>query len=103
VNKIWKADTPLSLLIYYLAGLIILVGAHHLSPTNLAGPGLDIPAFFIYFVLCFVLFIKTFLRVSKMKRPLTKAILADMLLSYTINFVGVALLILLFTAPANWW
>ncbi|MFB9841026.1 hypothetical protein [Mucilaginibacter ginsenosidivorans] len=103
MNNILKADTPSSLLIYYIIGLVLLVGAHHLSPTNLAGPGLDLPAFFIYFILALYLFLRTLLRVSKLKRPLTRQMAVNVFLSYIINFIGAAVVIILFFTPSNSW
>jgi len=101
--EFWKANNPVSLFIYYIAVLIVLVGAHHLSPTEGAKLGLDIPAFFIYFILCLFLFIKTLVRVSRLKRPLAKPMVVNVFLSYTVNFAGAALLIVLFFAPSNSW
>jgi hypothetical protein len=101
--KLWKGNNLLSLLIYYSIGLSLLIGAHHLDPTNLAGPGLDIPAFFVYFILCLALFIKTFLRISKIKRPLTRPVLVNIILSLTINFVGIACLVIFLTSPGDAW
>jgi hypothetical protein len=101
--EFWKANNPVSLFIYYIAGLIILVGAHHLHPTKGTVPGLDIPAFFIYFILCLFLFIKTLLRVSKLKRPLPKHLVINVFLSYIVNFAGATAMVILFISPANSW
>ncbi|HTI60049.1 hypothetical protein [Mucilaginibacter sp.] len=101
--EFWKANNPVSLFIYYIAGFLILVAAHHIYPTQGTQIGLDIPAFFVCFILCLFLFIKTLLRVSKLKRPLTKPMVVNVFLSYVVNFTGAALLVFLFMSPSNSW
>ena len=101
--KLWKGNSPLSLLLYYLLALLLLIGAHHLSPTNLAGPGLDIPAFFIYFILCLALVIKTIMRLAKTHRPYTRPFIINLMLSVLINFLAAACLVVLFISPADSW
>jgi len=103
MDNIWKANNPISLLIYYSLGLVILITAHHISPTNMAGPGLDIAAFLINFILCLFLFIKTLVRVSRLKRPLARPMVVNVFLSYTVNFAGAALLVFLLVSPSNSW
>jgi len=41
---------PLAHFIFYIVGIILLVTSNKLSPTNLAGPGLDIIVLIILFV-----------------------------------------------------
>jgi hypothetical protein len=100
--KFWRADTPISVLIYYVIGLSLLIITHEINPTNLAGPGLDIPAFLIYFILNIVIFFKTVIKLSDRKSYKNQLVL-NPILSLIINSMGIISLIVLLRIPANSW
>lgn len=49
--KFWKITSALKLFLWYATGVVSIVIGNALSPTSLAGPGLDMVAMLI-FLLC---------------------------------------------------
>src|ERR1700744_5548714 len=100
--KFWKSNDPVSILICYIAGLAIVVAAHHLDPTDLGGPGLDIPAFGLYFILNLLLLGKTLSQIF-IKNIDKKISPINIVLSLLINYSGIGSIIFLLSIPANSW
>ena len=59
-DTLLQVNRPIFHLIFYLSGILILIGAHKIAPTNLAGPGLDLLVLTILLISSFAIAIKTF-------------------------------------------
>lgn len=80
--------------IYYFIAFGLTIGIHHISPTNLAGPGLDMLVYSMVFISCIVLFARSF----RGKRN-AKLIWITSL----IHFSGLSGLVIMLFIPANSW
>jgi hypothetical protein len=97
-----KKINPIRYIIYNIVGLVLVLIIHHVSPTNLAGPGLDILFMLTYSVLSFLLMLLS-------SRYLAKDIsypsgsIAILYVAFTVNLLGFIFSIVLWCIPANIW
>ncbi len=94
--KFWRTNNAFLILLYYVLGLSLVIGAHYLDPTNMAGPGLDVPAFLIYLLVNALFFSKTLVHIFKKTAPVL-----DIIFMLVINIAGFISIILLLFTPAN--
>lgn len=66
--KFWKTTSAVKLFLWYVAGIISVVIGNALSPTSLAGPGLDMLAVLIFLICWPVSLIYSVIRVFKKDR-----------------------------------
>jgi hypothetical protein len=82
---------PASHIIFYLVGFILFIAAENIAPSNLGGPGLDIPVVLLIFVGSGVLFIRGVIaNYAKLIVWIPIAI---------IHIIGISVLILLLNTP----
>ena len=94
--KFWKTTNAFLILLYYALGLGLVIGAHYLDPTNMAGPGLDFPAFLIYLLINALFFGETLVHIFKKTAPVL-----DIIFMLVINVAGFLSIIRLLFTPAN--
>ena len=91
--KPWRKDALIQL-IFYAVGISLIVFLHWISPTNLAGFGLDLPMFLIVVIGSLIM----------LGRVITKfAASKSYTLSLLINLIGITFLVLMVVLPADSW
>ena len=66
-------------IIGYLAGIALIVLAHSIEPTNLAGPGLDIPVFLLVLITACVLTMRKVIAMVNHKKPFAQLVIIHMI------------------------
>jgi len=71
--------------LFYLGSAVLILRIHHLAPTDLAGPGLDLPIYILAVVGGCILLAKNIVRSSKTKKVTRNAL---------INMLGALIMVL---------
>ena len=86
---------PLIHILFYLVGYLAFYVAGKIEPTDLAGPGLDIPVLAVFFILILYLFVKNIL--TAYEAVSTKVVIA------AIHVVGTCLMLWMLTLPKSYY
>lgn len=97
-----KKIDPTRYIIYNIIGLALVVIMHHVSPTNLAGPGLDLLFMLGYPVLSIVLMLFSFPYLIKDKSSPPESTVKRYL-PFIVNLFGLITSFVLWCIPADIW
>ena len=92
-TKPWRKDALIQL-IFYTVGISLIVLAHWIDPTNLAGLGLDLPMFVIIVLASLVMLGRVIMKFSTSKAYAW---------SLLVNLIGITFLVLMVVLPGDSW
>ncbi|MGN6638456.1 MAG: hypothetical protein ACTHJ8_06060 [Mucilaginibacter sp.] len=81
-SDVVKETNPLLYLIYNIVGLGSVIVSHHIDPTSLAGPGLDLMfgiGYWLFALLLIFITISRLIKASRLKVTKTKIVLSIMI------------------------
>jgi hypothetical protein len=79
---------PIIAILFYIIAIPFIIGSHRIDPTNLAGPGLDLLAFFVSLLLSFYCFVKSIMNAIKLEK---NALVVTSI--HTLGFTGILILL----------